>query len=59
MDQQRAPSRFWPAVFAIAIVIAILWIFLAALRPWSCEIVGTPSGNKKIGTHGIITASNR
>jgi hypothetical protein len=33
MDQQKAPKKIWPAIVAMAIVVAILWIFLAALRP--------------------------
>jgi hypothetical protein len=33
MIQQEAPNRILPAIVAMAIVVAILWIFLAALRP--------------------------
>jgi hypothetical protein len=33
MIQQEAPNRLLHAIFAMAIVVAILWIFLAALRP--------------------------
>jgi hypothetical protein len=33
MISQEAPKRLLPAIIAIAVVVAILWIFLVALRP--------------------------
>ena len=33
MIEQEAPKRLLPAFFAIAVIVAILWIFLAVLRP--------------------------
>jgi hypothetical protein len=31
MNQQEAPNSFLPAIVAMAIVVALLWFFLAAL----------------------------
>jgi hypothetical protein len=33
MDQQKGAKKLWPAIIAMAIVVAILWTFLAVLRP--------------------------
>jgi uncharacterized membrane protein YqiK len=33
MSERETPKRLFPAIIAIAIVVALLWLFLGVLRP--------------------------